>query len=71
MIRIRNIIFKHPVAFIYLEKRTIYAALNATICTFISPPQDEGTGGWRKLCNEELHNLYSSSSIMRMISQGG
>jgi hypothetical protein len=25
------------------------------------------TGGWRKLHNEELHNLYSSSSIIRMI----
>jgi hypothetical protein len=25
------------------------------------------TGGWRKLQNEELHNLYSSQSIIRMI----
>jgi hypothetical protein len=24
------------------------------------------TGGWRKLHNEELHNLYSSPSIIRM-----
>jgi hypothetical protein len=24
------------------------------------------TGGWRKLYNEELHNLYSSPSIIRM-----
>jgi hypothetical protein len=30
------------------------------------PTRDEGTGGWRKLHNEELHNLYSSPSIMRM-----
>jgi hypothetical protein len=27
----------------------------------------EVTGGWRKLHNEELHNLYSSRSIIRMI----
>jgi hypothetical protein len=27
----------------------------------------EMTGGWRKLHNEELHNLHSSSSIIRMI----
>jgi hypothetical protein len=27
----------------------------------------EVTGDWRKLHNEELHNLYSSSSIIRMI----
>jgi hypothetical protein len=25
------------------------------------------TGGWRKLHNEELHNLYSTPSIIRMI----
>jgi hypothetical protein len=25
------------------------------------------TGGWRKLHNEELHNLNSSPSIIRMI----
>jgi hypothetical protein len=27
----------------------------------------EVTGGWRKLHNEELHNLYSSPGIIRMI----
>jgi hypothetical protein len=25
------------------------------------------TGGWRKLRNEELHDLYTSSSIIRII----
>jgi hypothetical protein len=25
------------------------------------------TGGWRKLRNEELHGLYSSPSIVRVI----
>jgi hypothetical protein len=29
--------------------------------------RDEVTGSWRKPHNEELHNLYSSSSIIRMI----
>jgi hypothetical protein len=29
--------------------------------------RDEATGGWRKLHNENLHNLYSSPSIIRMI----
>jgi hypothetical protein len=28
---------------------------------------DEITEGWRKLHNEELHNLYPSPSIIRMI----
>jgi hypothetical protein len=32
--------------------------------------RDEVTGDWRKLHNEELHNLYSLLSIIRMISQG-
>jgi hypothetical protein len=29
--------------------------------------KNEVTGGWRKLHNEELHSLYSSPSIIRMI----
>jgi hypothetical protein len=33
--------------------------------------KDEVTGGWRKLHNEELHNLYSSPSIIRMIKSRG
>jgi hypothetical protein len=32
------------------------------------PKRDEVTGGSRKLHNEELHNLYSSSSIVRMMA---
>jgi hypothetical protein len=31
------------------------------------PKRDEVTGCWRKLHNVELHNLYSSPSIIRMI----
>jgi hypothetical protein len=30
--------------------------------------RDEGTGGWRKLHNEDLHNLYSLPSRIRMIN---
>jgi hypothetical protein len=32
------------------------------------PKRDEVTGGWRKLHYEELHNLYSSPSIIRMVN---
>jgi hypothetical protein len=31
------------------------------------PKREEVTGDWRKLRNEELHNLYSLPSIIRMI----
>jgi hypothetical protein len=32
------------------------------------PKGDNVTRGWRKLHNEELHNLYSSASVIRMIN---
>jgi len=31
------------------------------------PKRKEVTGGWRKLHNEDLHNLYSSPVITRAI----
>jgi hypothetical protein len=31
------------------------------------PKRDEVTGGWRKLHNEQLRNLYFSPSAIRMI----
>jgi hypothetical protein len=34
------------------------------------PKRDEVTGGWRKLHNQELHNLYSSPNIIRMMKSG-
>jgi hypothetical protein len=37
------------------------------LCRIFGPKRDEETGGWRKLHNEELHNLYSSPNVIRMI----
>jgi hypothetical protein len=31
------------------------------------PKREEMTGEWRKLHDEELHDLYSSPSIIRII----
>jgi len=30
------------------------------------PRRDEIIGAWRKLCNEELSDMYSSSNIMQV-----
>jgi hypothetical protein len=40
---------------------------NRVLRRISGPKRDEVTGGWRKLHNEELHGLYSSSSIIRVI----
>jgi hypothetical protein len=34
----------------------------------LGPKRDELTGDWRKLHNEEPHNLNSSPNIIRMIT---
>jgi hypothetical protein len=39
---------------------------NRVLRRIFGPKRDEVTGGWRKLHNEELHNLYSSPSIIRV-----
>jgi hypothetical protein len=40
---------------------------NKVLNRIFGPKRDEVTGGWRKLHNEELHDLYSSPSIIRII----
>jgi hypothetical protein len=40
---------------------------NRVLRRMFGPKRDEVTGGWRKLHNEELHNLSSSPNIIRII----
>jgi hypothetical protein len=40
---------------------------NWVLRRIFEPKRDGVTGGWRKLHNEELHNLYSSPSIIRIM----
>jgi hypothetical protein len=40
---------------------------NTALRKIFGTKRDEVMGGWKKLRNEELHNLYSSRSIIRMI----
>jgi hypothetical protein len=49
------------------EEHRLKVFENRVLRRIFGPKRDEVTGGWRKLHNEELHNLYSSPSIIRMI----
>jgi hypothetical protein len=40
---------------------------NKVLRRIFGPKRDEVTGGWRKLHNEELCDLYSLPSIIRII----
>jgi hypothetical protein len=40
---------------------------NKVLRRIFGPKRDEVTGEWRKLHNEELHDFYSSPSIIRII----
>jgi hypothetical protein len=48
----------------YILPNTVYVYTPRII---FGPKRDEIIGDWRKIYNEELHNLYSSPSIIRMI----
>jgi hypothetical protein len=40
---------------------------NRVLRRIFGPKRDELTGEWKKLHNEELHDLYSSPSIIKII----
>jgi hypothetical protein len=40
---------------------------NRVVRTIFGLKNDEVTGDWRKLHNEELHNLYSSVNVITMV----
>jgi hypothetical protein len=41
---------------------------NRVVRRIFGPKADEVGGGWKNLHHEDLHNLYSSPSIIRMIN---
>jgi hypothetical protein len=40
---------------------------NRVLRRIFGPKREEVAGGWRRLHNEELHNLYDSPNIIRVI----
>jgi hypothetical protein len=62
-IRSRVLVFP-PVSHI---KGRLRVFQNRVLRRLFGPKRDEVTGEWRKLHNEELHILYSSTDIIRQI----
>jgi PAS domain-containing protein len=51
------------------EEHRLRVFENRVLRRIFGPKRDEVTGEWRKLHNEELHDLYSSPSIIRTIKE--
>jgi hypothetical protein len=49
------------------EEHRLAVFENRVLRRIFGPKRDEVTGEWRKLHNEELHDLYSSPIIIRII----
>jgi hypothetical protein len=49
------------------EEHRLRVFENRVLRRIFGPKRDEMTGEWKKLHNEELRNLYSSPSIIRII----
>jgi hypothetical protein len=49
------------------EEHRLKVFENRVMRRIVGPKRDEVTGDWIKLHNEQLHDLYSSPSIIRII----
>jgi hypothetical protein len=49
------------------EERRLRVFENRVLRRIFGPKSDGVTGEWRKLHNEELHELYSSPTTVRVI----
>jgi hypothetical protein len=52
------------------EEHRLRVFENRMLRRIFGPKSDKVTGEWRKLHNKELHDLYSSPSIIRIIKCG-
>jgi hypothetical protein len=51
----------------FREEHRLRVFENMVLRRIFGPKRDELKGEWRKLHNKELHDLYSSPSIIRII----
>jgi len=49
------------------EERRLRVFENKVLRRVFGPKRDEVTGGWRKLHNEKLSDLYSLPNIVRVV----
>jgi hypothetical protein len=49
------------------EERRLKVFENMVLRRIFGPRRDEVTGDWRRLHNEEINDLYSSTNIVRVI----
>jgi hypothetical protein len=50
------------------EEHRLRVSENRVLRRIVGLKRDEVMGGWRKLSNEERRNLYSSPSVIKMIT---
>jgi hypothetical protein len=49
------------------EEHRLRVCENRMLRRIFGPKREEVAGGWRRLDNEELHDLYASPNIIRVI----
>jgi hypothetical protein len=53
------------------EEHRLRVSENRVLRGLFGPMRENVTGGWKQLHNEEIHNLYSSPNVVRMIKNLG
>jgi hypothetical protein len=56
-----------PCSLTLSEEHRLRVSKNRVLRRIFGPKREEVAGGWRRLHNEELHNLYVSPNIIRGI----
>jgi hypothetical protein len=51
------------------EEHRLRVTENWVLRRIFGPQREKVAGGWRRLHNEELHNLYASSNIITVIKE--